>query len=280
MEAAGVPFEILDAAETMHRWPQFRLHDATTSVYQADGGIAPAAACNAAHVALARAYGATLLENHPVTSIDARGDDISVIAGGQRFSCSKLIVAVDAWTNDMLAWLGLRIPLTVTQEQVTYFASPRSDAFALERFPIWIWMDDPSFYGFPVYGEPGPKIAQDVGGREVTPTTRTFDPDREALERVVKWLERYLPDALGPVIYTKTCLYTMPPDRDFIIDAVPDHDNVFVAVGAAHAFKFAALLGRILEDLAVGGTTTYDIEPFAVKRPALTDPEAVKSFLV
>ena len=38
-----------------------------------------------------------------------------------------------------------------------------------ERFPVWIWMDEPSFYGFPTHGHPGPKIGQDVGGREVTP---------------------------------------------------------------------------------------------------------------
>ena len=46
-----------------------------------------------------------------------------------------------------------------------YFASPDPAAFAPERFPVWIWMDDPCFYGFPTYGEPGPKAAQDVGGQ-------------------------------------------------------------------------------------------------------------------
>ena len=36
-------------------------------------------------------------------------------------------------------------------------------------------MDDPCFYGFPTYGEAGPKAAQDVGGRETTPAERTFE---------------------------------------------------------------------------------------------------------
>ena len=52
------------------------------------------------------------------------------------------------------------LPLTVTKEQVTYFACPDPAAFAPDRFPVWIWMDVPSFYGFPTYGEAGPE-----GGR-------------------------------------------------------------------------------------------------------------------
>ena len=44
---------------------------------------------------------------------------------------------------------------------------PDPQRFADERFPVWIWMDDPSFYGFPTYGEPTVKAAQDCGGPTV-----------------------------------------------------------------------------------------------------------------
>ncbi len=77
----------------------------------------------------------------------------------------------------MLEQLWRPINLTVTQEQVHYYASRDLDAFAPERFPIWIWMGDPSFYGLPAFGEAGAKIGRDVGGREVTGDTRSFDPD-------------------------------------------------------------------------------------------------------
>ena len=47
---------------------------------------------------------------------------------------------------------------TVTQEQVSWF-TPRGDPalFAPDRFPVWIWMDEPSFYGFPDPRAPGPE---------------------------------------------------------------------------------------------------------------------------
>lgn len=280
LSACQIPFEHLEAAEIRRRWPQFRLSDDIHGLYQLEGGIAPAAKCNAAHQRLARAYGATLLDNTPITSVRPVDGEVEVVAGQIAYRCQKLIIAAGAWSNQILAYFGLTLPLTVTQEQVTYFATPHLAEFAPERFPVWIWLDEPCYYGFPVYGEAGTKVAQDVGGREVTADTRTFEPDPAAFERVQKFLSQYLPQALGPVIYTKTCLYTMPPDRDFIIDALPGQPNCFIAIGAGHAFKFASLIGKILSELAVNGTTESKIEPFRINRPALTAAEPVKTFLV
>ena len=52
------------------------------------------------------------------------------------------------------------MPLEVTREQVTYFAPPAPELFGADRLPVWIWMDDPSFYGFPCYGEATVKAAR------------------------------------------------------------------------------------------------------------------------
>jgi sarcosine oxidase len=269
LRTCAVAFELLDAAEIRRRWPQFRVGDDVRGLYQADGGIAAAAKCNAAHQWLARQRGAALLDNTPVTAIRPLAGEVEVVAGGTVYRCHKLVIAADAWTNGLLAHLGLRLPLAVTQEQVTYFATPRLAEYAPERFPVWIWLDEPSFYGFPAYGEDGVKVGQDVGGKEVTATTRGFDPDPAALGRVQAFLERHMPGALGPIIYTKTCLYTMPPDRDFIVDTLPGHPNIALAQGAAHGFKFASLLGKILSELAIDGASASDIEAFAFDRPIL-----------
>jgi sarcosine oxidase len=279
MRAAGVPFETLDAAEIMRRWPHFRLDDDIHGLYQSESGIVPAARCNAAHIRMARAHGATLREHTPVTALRAAGGEIEVVAGETAYRCRKLIVAADAWTNQALAHIGARLPLTITQEQVTYFATPQLADYAPERFPIWIWMDDPSFYGFPIYGEAGVKVGQDVGGQEVTPDTRTFEPDMAALARVEQFLRRYIPGALGPIIYTKTCLYTLTPDRDFVIDALPGQPNILAALGAAHGFKFAALFGKILSELAIDGTTQSDIGAFEIDRPVLLEENPAKHFM-
>jgi sarcosine oxidase len=283
MTAENVPFEHLDGPEIMRRWPQWRLGDEHHGLYQAESGIADPNRANAAHQRLARRNGATLLEHAPVSGLGDVGGEVEVrLVDGAVHRAPQVILAADAWTNELLASLGRRLPLTIIQAQVTYFAARDAAAFAPERFPIWIWMDDPSFYGFPAYGEAGPKAAEDVGGDEVTPATRTFERNEVGFERLTTFLHDHLPGHLGSEIYTKTCLYTLTPDRDFVVDRLPDHPGVLVALGAAHAFKFASVLGRILAELAVDGETPSagDIGAFRVDRPILLEQNPVTSFLV
>ena len=80
---------------------------------------------------------------------------------------------------------------------------------------------------------------------------------------------------------TKTCLYTLTPDRDFVLDAVPGHPDVFVALGAAHGFKFAALFGEIMRDLVLGTPPPHDLEPVPHRpRAPSPPPNPVRTWLV
>ncbi|HEY9014513.1 MAG TPA: N-methyl-L-tryptophan oxidase [Gemmatimonadales bacterium] len=280
MAAAGVPYETLDAAEIMRRWHPFRLDDDIRGLYQAESGIAMAARANAAHQRLAQAHGASLRAGVSVRAIRPSDEEIELNVDGATVRCRKLVITAGAWSNDVLRWFGARLPLVVTQEQVTYFAPAGLDAFRPDRFPIWIWMDDPCFYGFPVFGEQGVKAGQDAGGQEVTADTRSFEPDLAALQRVTDFLARYLPSALGPIIYTRTCLYTLTPDRDFIIDAVPGHPNAVIAIGGGHGFKFASLIGSILADLAMEGHSAFDLGPFRMDRAILQLEHPPRQYMV
>ena len=283
LEAEGVPFERLTAAETMRRWPQWRLPDDASVIYQAEAGIADPNRGNPAHRALAVANGATLLDRTPVVGIRDTGGEYEVMtADGTVHRAGRVVLATDAWTNEVLASLGRRLPLTVTREQVTYFACPDPAAFAPERFPIWIWMDEPSFYGFPTYGEPGPKAAQDVGGEEIALESRTFEVNEAAHARVYRFLEEHLPAAVGPDIVTKTCIYALTPERDFVVDRLPYHPGVVLALGAGHGFKFASVLGRILVELALdgGSASAAEIEAFRVDRPILLEARPAANFRI
>ena len=165
---------------------------------------------------------------------------------------------------------------------MTYYQTPHLREFAKDRFPVWMWLGhaDEQFYGFPVHGEGATKAARENMTVVVTPETRTFEPDLQEEARLTAFLERTIPRAVGPVLYTKTCLYDLPPDRNFIVDTLPEHPQIVVAVGAAHAYKFASLLGRILSGLALDGTTNYPMNTFKSDRPALTDPGYPLKFLI
>jgi sarcosine oxidase len=149
--------------------------------------------------------------------------------------------------------------------------------------PLWIWMDDPSFYGFPCYGEPTVKAAQDCGGPTVDPERRTSEPDPAMVRVLADHMRRLLPGSGDPVRSLR-CQYTLTPDRDFVVSAVPGHEQVVVGLGAAHGFKFAPTFGRLLADLAIdgpaNGATSTDLTPFRLDRPALTDPGYQAHWLV
>ncbi|MEA2612454.1 MAG: hypothetical protein QOI52_413, partial [Chloroflexota bacterium] len=63
---------------------------------------------------------------------------------------------------------------------------------------------------------------------------------------------------------------------------VPDAPGVVVGLGAGHGFKFASVLGRILVELAVDGSSPSDPEltGFRIDRPILLETDPPTSWLV
>jgi sarcosine oxidase len=282
MTREDVRFEVLPTDEVARRWPQWHLPDDTLTLFQADAGFVDPMIANAAHRRIAAQSGVTLIEHARVAGIRATGGELVVeTAAGERMTAGRVILAADAWTNDLLATFGVKLLLTITQEQVAWYEPLDAAAFEPSRFPIWIWMDDPSFYGFPTHSAPGPKLGQDVGGREVLPSTRTYEPDPDALARLDAFGRRHLP-GLAARVRAKTCLYTLTPDRDFVVDALPDQPGVVVVLGAAHGYKYASVLGRIAVELALDERTASEDEigRFTIDRPDLREPATTGGFLI
>jgi monomeric sarcosine oxidase len=278
LEPFAIPYETLSAVEIRRRWPQWHIGDDVVALYQPDGGILDVRRAAAAHRARARALGVDFRTETVVRSVASDNGSVRVVTDSDELRAEQVVLCVASWLPELLADLGLSWPITLSQEQVSYFATPNLRDFAPDRFPMWIWHGDAVFYGFPVYGEVAVKAAQDMSGRFVTQSTRSFEPDPHETEVLAKFLRARLPGALGPELLSKTCVYDMPPDREFILDRVPGHARICVAVGAGHAAKFAGLIGTILADLATTGTTAYPIEAFSAVRPALTDPDFVPAF--
>lgn len=284
LTAGDVAFELLDPAEVERRWPAFDVPDGTVGLYQPRGAVVPAARGTAAMQRLAAAAGASLHASTQVLDLAETADGVRVsIAGSTHVAdtvvADTVVVCADAWTNDVLAGLGVSLPLTTTLEQATYFAPRRPADLAPGSLPLWIWMDDPSYYGFPCYGEDTVKAAEDCGGPVVTPDARTSDPDPGMLSRLSAFVSALLP-ASGPSVRSLRCQYTLTPDRDFVVAPVPGHPQVLVGLGAAHGFKFAPTLGRLLAELATTGTSPTDLTPFRWDRPGLTDPAYAANWMV
>jgi sarcosine oxidase len=162
----------------------------------------------------------------PVRSIRPVGGAVDVVTDEGTEHFDAVVLACDAWVNRLLAPLGHDVPLIVLREQVSYFPAADLGPFQPGRFPVWIWMDDPCFYGFPVYGDTAAvKAAEDCGGPEVDPDDRGFEPDPAAEARVAQFMRRLVGNLLTSAPRSTTCLYTLTADRDFVLDRLPDHPH-------------------------------------------------------
>ena len=276
LDAERVPYEWIDGAEIRRRWPAFAtgelITDDVMGVYSAQTGIVPAGQGTRVMQELALARGATLHGNTPVRAIRPVAGEVDIVTDDGVTRVGSVVITADAWTNRVLADLDLHIPLAVLKEQVSYFSQADLSPFGVGRFPVWIWMDDPSFYGFPVFGDMAAvKGAEDCGGREVHPDRRTFDADAEMESRLGTFMQR-LTGGTWATPRTTTCLYTLTSDRDFVLDRLPGFPQISIALGAAHGFKFASWFGRTLAGLACGDEAGPELAPFAFTRDSLHQP--------
>src|SRR5207302_6889584 len=114
---------------------------------------------------------------------------------------------------------------------------------------------------------PGFKLAWHGRGQPTDPdrVARDVLPGDEESFRPA--LRQFLPQADGPVLSMRVCLYTNSPDSHFIIDRHPAHANVTLACGfSGHGFKFCSVVGEVLADLAGRGETSQPIGLFALNR--------------
>ncbi|MGO1506868.1 MAG: N-methyl-L-tryptophan oxidase [Microbacteriaceae bacterium] len=262
-----VPHELLAPDEVRRRWPQFDVPEGVETVYTADTGIAHAARTVATLQMRARVHGADIRDRTRVDAVTPDGDGVIVRTSSGDVRANKVVIAADAWTNELLEPLGAAIPLDVMQEQVTYFQSSRPEAHDRDSFPVWIWEDEECYYGFPTYGEPTIKAARDVSFNRMTPTERTYVPSPELTAQLSDFVHGLVPDA-GPELRTLTCQYALTPDRRFILSPLDQHPDIIVGLAAGHGFKFTPAIGRILAELALDGESTDDVSKFAAPAAA------------
>jgi sarcosine oxidase len=267
LAAVDIPFELLSPREVTDRWAPVRLPDGTVTVYTPTSAIAHAARTVATLQLHARVRGAQLRAGTRVVALEPGPDGVVLRTEAGDVRAGRVVLATDAWANDLLAPLGAAIPLEIMQEQVTYFRPDDPAPFEHGRFPNWIWEGPTSFYGFPTYGEPTIKAARDASYNLMTPEERTFVPSEELLAELRAFMAQTFVGSGSP-LRTVTCQYAITPGREFILDAVPGHPDIVVGLGAGHAFKFTPVIGRILADLAVSGGTSSDIGRFRMPQLA------------
>ncbi|CAA7398754.1 unnamed protein product [Spirodela intermedia] len=198
-------------------------------------------------------------------------------ADGRSFLGRKCVVTAGAWMKKLVqAVAGRVLPISPLHTTICYWKirEGHEKDFSQEGgFPTFASYGDPYIYGTPSMEFPGlVKIALH-GGYACDPDERNWVTEVGLLEKtVVPWIKELLPGKIegDKPVMTQSCMYSMTPDGDFVIDFLGGElgEDVVIAGGfSGHGFKMGPLVGRILVDLALDGAAAgVDLRHFRLDR--------------
>jgi sarcosine oxidase len=261
-----LPHEVLDANAIRKRFPGLHPAPDMLGVLEPRAGIVFPEKCVAAHLSLARKFGAVLNANEKVHDWKVAPDHVWIRTERGEYVAQKLVITAGAWAGDFFP--AARDLFNIERQVLLWFRALDAPLFTPERFPIHLWEYEPEkmFYGFPDLGS-GVKVAFHHQGE----TTSAEVVNREVTEADVismrQLLARYLPQGNGDFLRGAVCLYTNTLDGHFILDFHPATARVVLASPCSgHGFKFASAIGEVLADLALKGSSQLDLSLFRLNR--------------
>ncbi|KAI3749349.1 hypothetical protein L2E82_19958 [Cichorium intybus] len=247
--------------------------DDWTAVVTELGGVLKPTKAVAMFQTLAIKHGAVLKDKTEIVDlVNDRGGILVSSRSGEKFWGKKCVVTAGAWVSKLIQKVSngeTILPIQPVETTIFYWKIKEGHErdYTIEAgFPSFASYGEPYIYGTPALEFPDLIKVAVHGGRECDPDKRTWRDETagtEGMTMVVgylkEWIRLRFGDGVnwedGPVI-SQSCLYSMTPDEDYIIDFLGGgfNEDVVVAGGfSGHGFKMAPLVGRILVDLAIGG---------------------------
>ena len=262
-----IAHEVLKGSEVARRFPAYRLPAEMEVAFQPDGGFVLPERCIVAHVQGALSHGAVLRARERVLEWDETETGVRIRTDRGEVEAERIVLTAGAWSQDVA-----RLPVGLVhgvRQSLAWLQPARPEFFAPERMPVFnLALDGEHFYGFPTHGIPGFKLGRyDHFGAGGDPDTIDREPTPADELPLRTFAERYFPEGAGPTVALKTCLFEPSPDEHFLIDHHPATRAAVVAAGfSGHGYKFCSVVGEILADLALDGTTRHDIGLFRLDR--------------
>jgi glycine/D-amino acid oxidase-like deaminating enzyme len=257
----GVDHTEVDAGD-VGRWLPGLLPDDRPGVWTPLGGCVLAAASMAAQEKLFRDAGGRILRDE-VVGLDASRGAVDLREAG-RLAADVVVVAPGPGAVALLPMLDVNVPLVPLLEQVVHFGSPDAP-HRYDDVPCLFegeYGASPGFYSMPTPGR-GYKIGLNEQVREWTPEDLDRTPSQKRTDAIAVEAAR-LGFITDPVLDAQICSWTDSPDGLFVVDRI---DRVVLACGDSGAgFKFSALMGEILADLAEGADPDDDIASLGLAR--------------
>jgi sarcosine oxidase len=252
---------VLDAAAIRDRWG-VQVPDYFQGLLDREAGVLAAEASVLALHAEAQANGAVMNFGETVCGWQSTGDTVRVLTDAAEYSAWNVVITAGPWLMRLVP-----VPITVMRQVMLWF-EPLA-VMTPASFPTFL-IETPggAYYGLPAIDSHGVKVALHYGADEVSDVAAIRREVTDADKVTVRsFIDNYLPGKLGECIGQQSCLYTLSPDRHFIIDRHPQHANVIVAGGfSGHGFKFAPVVGEAIAEMIADGQTQHPLDRFRFSR--------------
>ncbi len=266
----GLDMQLLTPQEAQDLWPLMDIGDVVGAAFLPTDGQASPSDITQALAKGARAKGAQLLENTPVTEILTEKSKIVGVRTPQGdVTCEKLVLCCGQWTRTLAKSIGVTVPLVSVEHQYMI-----TEAFGVPSdLPTLRDPDRLTYYKEEVGGLV-------MGGYEPNgiPWAKNGIPDPfdfQLLESNFDHFEQLVELALPRVPALETTgikqLINGPesftPDGNFILGEAPEMANVFVGAGF-NAFGIASGggAGMALAEWVAKGEPPYDLWPVDIRR--------------
>ncbi|XP_001235036.4 peroxisomal sarcosine oxidase isoform X1 [Gallus gallus] len=266
------PDNVLDAVTLAQRFPGLRPRPTEVALWDGSGGVLLADRALRAVQDTFRRRGGTVRDGEKVLRIDP-GAVITVTTTAGLYCAPRLIIAAGAWTNAVVAPLGLRLPLQPLRIDVCYWREkePGSGGSVTPCFMATGLPYAPhGIYGLPALEYPGLVKVCYHHGSPTDPEERDRTPPgspRPHVALLSNFISSYLPGLEPQPAVLESCLYTNTPDEDFILDRHPKYSNIIIGAGfSGHGFKLAPVVGQLLCELSLGEEPSHRMAPFAISR--------------
>ncbi|MBI5622464.1 MAG: FAD-dependent oxidoreductase [Elusimicrobia bacterium] len=269
LQEMNLRVERMDKPEIRHHHPMFDVRPLRFAVFHHDAGFIWAMRTVAALSHLAQKKGAKVKLQTEAAEVLADKAGIRGVRDrqGKVWQADHYLFTAGPWTGALLKkW---RLPLKVTRQEQMHLMPPTNRGrYRPEHFPVFA-VRSAGLYGFPIHIHGFLKLSAMAEGAPGLLTGDAATKVSTPFERKCRsFLKKFLPDLAGfTEMEGKLCCAASTPDKDFIMDRLPDTPNGFVAAGfSTRGMKFSPLVGKTMAELIVGGRSEVNLHRFRVHR--------------
>ncbi|UJP66010.1 N-methyl-L-tryptophan oxidase [Mongoliitalea daihaiensis] len=264
---ADIPYEVFDNKELKKRFREFNLEDTGQVYFEPSAGYVVPELAVASQLSLATKQGAAIKTHTKVLGLKPiSGGGVIIETNQGVIEAGQVSISVGAWVKDFVpAFYRSHFKIC---RQVLHWLPIKPGYFKNTTCPVYMWGFGPNaedfIYGFPSLDGVSVKMASEsfIASHHADTIQRSVSEEEKENFLSKKLTGKF--NGIDPsILRSKTCLYTVTPDSNFVVDRLPDFPEVLVSSACSgHGFKHSAGLGEAIANNLLGIDSMLSIKAF------------------